>query len=390
MQFAFNLSIFLAGLTLSLAFFCFLFDRSLRQSENTSQFSQEIVELFYLGFIKVFTLSLFTTFMAMPIIACVVAYRSLENWLVAADELSIISFSISAWFAATGTYTVIMALRKKKNGQENYISIMPVDAPELFAQNDELARQFGCKPIKLVHLVPDSRVRIKHEINRLDDIYYGGKKYWEIGLAALQFLSVADLKVLMATEYARLSPNRPKSVLFVARLRIRFENISLNMEQAGFAAMLNPAGWFIALADYVIPQITAKAGELEEALAKDDVTRLYGESAYYQAIARNNIESTVYQDIIEVSKMRRGLGVPALSNIYQYIRTDRRYAALSRLAAENVVKSDNRKSGRQSLMLKRSPEIAYLEPMIETPASNILANRELTERRMMDLINHGQ
>jgi hypothetical protein len=55
-----------------------------------------------------------------------------------------------------------------------------------------------------------------------------------------------------------------------------------------------------------------------------------------------------------------------------------------------VVKSDNRKSGRQSLMLKRSPEIAYLEPMIETPASNILANRELTERRMMDLINHGQ
>jgi hypothetical protein len=169
------------------------------------------------------------------------------------------------------------------------------------------ARQFGSTPIKLVHLVPDSRVRIKHEINRLDDIYYGGKKYWEIGLAALQFLSVADLKVLMATEYARLSPNRPKSVLFVARLRIRFENISFNMEQAGFAAMLNPAGWFIALADYVIPQITAKAGELEEALAKDDVTRLYGESAYYQAIARNNIESTVYQIYIEVSKMRRGL-----------------------------------------------------------------------------------
>lgn len=390
MQYGVNLSLFLISLTTGLAIFCFLFDRSQKQSGNNDQFSQELTELFYLGFLKVFTLCLFSTIIALPITSGIIAYYALGNWLTSADDLAMIYFGVTAWFAATGIYTVIMALRKDKSGRESYISALPGDAPELFVQNDELARQFGSKPIKLIRLVPDSRVMIKQEIDRLDDIYYGGRKFWEIGLAALQFLSVVDLKVLMAAEYARLSPNRPRSILFAARLRGRFENIAVNLEQGGFLAMLNPTGWLIALANYVINYITAKANELEDTLAKDDVIRLYGESAYYQAIARSDIESTVYQDIIEASMMRRGFGTPALTNIYQHIRTDRRYAALSRLAAENVVKSDKKKGGRHSLIIKRSPEIAYLEPLIESPASNFLVNRELTERRMMDLINHGQ
>lgn len=390
MQLGANLSLFLISLTAGLALFCFLFDRSLKQSNDNDQFGQELAELFYLGFLKVFTLSLFSAIIAVPIASGIIAFYSLGNWLTTADDLSMLYFGVSAWFAATGIYTVIMALRKDNSGRESYINVLPGDAPELFGQNDELARQFDSKPIKLIRLVPDSRVEIKQEIARLDDIYYGGKKYWEIGLAALQFLSVVDLKVLMAAEYARLSPNRPKSVLFAARLRGRFKNIARNLEQAGFLAMLNPTGWLIALANYAIPQIMAKANELEESLAKDDVIRLYGETAYYQAFARNDIESTVYQDIIAASRMRRRFGTPELSNIYQHIRTDRRHAALSRLAAENMVKSEKKKDGRQSLVFKRSPEIAYLEPLIESPASNFLVNRETTERRMMDLINHGQ
>jgi len=389
MQFALKLSLFLTSLTGGLAAFCIVFDRSLKQTRSDDQFSQEITELFYLGFLKVFTLSLFAALIVLPISSGVIAIKSLRNWVELADDLSMIYFGISSWFALTGAYTIFAVLRNAKTGQENHIRILHADAPERFALNDELARQFGIKPIKLIHLVPDSRVRINQEINRLDDIYYGGKKYWEIGLAALQFLSVVDLKILMAAEYARLSSNRPKSVLFAVRLRGRFEKMTANLEQAGFFALLNPAGWLIALANYAIPNITANAIELEESQSREDVIRLYGESAFYQAIARNDIESTVYRDMIEASKVRRGFGTPALTNIYQYIRTDRRYAALSRLAAENVVKSGKHKSGRQSLMLTRSPEIADLDPMIESPASNFLVNREITERRMMDLINHG-
>jgi hypothetical protein len=390
MQFAFKLSLFLAGLTGGLAAFCIVFDRSLKQIRGEDQFSQELTELFYLGFLKIFTLSLFAALIVLPVATGFIAVQSLFNWLKLSDDLSMFYFGISAWFALAGAYTIFATFRNIKSEQDSYINAMPADAPDLFVLNDELARQFGSKPIKLIHLVPDSRVLINQEINRLDDIYYGGKKYWEIGLAALQFLSVVDLKILMAAEYARLSPNRPKSILFAARLRGRLEKMTANLEQAGFFALFNPVGWLIALANYMIPFITANANELEESLSRDDVIRLYGESAYYQAIARNDIESTVYRDMIEASKARRGFGTPALENIYQHIRTDRRYAALSRLAAENVVKSDKHKSGRRSLMIKRSPEISYLEPLLESPASNILTNRELTERRMMDLINHGQ
>lgn len=390
MQFAFKLSLFLISLTGGLAAFCIVFDRSLKQNNGTDQFSQELTELFYLGFLKVFTLSLFAALIILPISSGMIAVNSLLNWFEQADDLSMLYLGISAWFAITGVYTVFATFRNARSRQNNHISAMPGDAPELFALNDELARQFGVKPIKLIHLVPDSRVRINQEINRLDDIYYGGKKYWEIGLAALQFLSVVDLKILMAAEYARLSSNRPKSVLFAVRLGGRLKKIATNFEQAGFFAMFNPVGWLIALANYAVPNITANAIELEESLSREDVIRLYGESPYYQAIARNDIESTVYQDIIAASRMRRNIGTPELSNIYQHIRSDRRHAALSRLAAENVIKADQKKSGRQSLVFKRAPEIAYLEPLLESPASNILANSEMTERRMMDLINHGQ
>jgi hypothetical protein len=391
MQFALKLSLFLTSLAFVLGLICFLFDRAFSQIKGGSgQFADELTELFYLGFLKIFTLSFFSAIVVLPIGAGFVAIKSLGEWLTAADEITLFIFSAAAWFAVTGIYTVIATFRRTANGQANYIDIMPSDAPDLFAQNDELARQFGVPPIKIIRLVPDSRVEINEEIARLDDIYYGGKKRWEIGLAALQFLSVVDLKILMTAEYARYGSNQPKPVLFAVRLRKRLIGMSENLGKAGFFAAFNPVAWLIALANYSIPSIISGAIEKGENHAKDDVIRLYGENPYLQAIARNDIESTVYREIISVADARRRPGTPELTNIYQHIRSNRRFAALSRLAAENVIKSESKKSGRQSIMLKRLPEIAYLEPLIERPAFNYLADRDEAERRMMHLINYGQ
>jgi hypothetical protein len=391
MQFALKLSLFLTSLTFGLGIICYLFDRAFSQSAmQKDQISGELTELFYIGFLKTFTLSFFAAIVVMPISAAFVAYKSLADWLSAADEITLFAFGMAAWFTITGVYTVIATFRRKPSALSNFIHIVPGDAPDLFAQNEELARQFKVAPVKIIRLMPDSQVAMVEEINRLDDIYYGGKKHWEIGLAALQYLSVVDLKILMAAEYAYYVSNQPKPALFVRRLSQRLSGMSANLGQAGFFGVFNPVGWLIALANYSIGSIVSGALETGETRSKDEVARFYGEKPYFQALGRNNIESTVYREIISAAEGRRRLGTPELTNIYQHIRSDRRYAALSRLAAESLVKTENKRNNKQLIMLKRLPEIAYLEPLIEQPAFNYLANREDTERRMMNLINYGQ
>jgi hypothetical protein len=391
MQLALKMSLFLTSLTFGLGIICYLFDRAFSQSAlQKDQFVGELTELFYIGFLKTFALCFFTAVVAIPVSAAFVAYKSLGDWLSAADEITLFAFGLAAWFTITGVYTVIATFRRTTTSRLNYIHITPGDAPDLFAQNEELARQFKVAPVKIIRLTPDSQVAIIEEINRLDDIYYGGKKRWEIGLAALQYLSVVDLKILMAAEYARYTPNQPKPIMFANRLNQRLSDMSENLARAGFFGVFNPVGWLIALANYSIGSIVSGALETGEIRAKNEVARFYGEKPYFQAFTRNNIESTVYREIISAADGRRRPGTPELTNIYQHIRSDRRFAALSRLAAENLVKTENKRSGKQSIMLKRLPEIAYMEPLIEQPAFNYLANREDTERRMMNLINYGQ
>jgi hypothetical protein len=391
MQFTLKLSLFLTAMTFGLGIICYWCDRAYALSAaKKDQFSRELTELFYLGFLKTFTISFFAAIIMMPLGAAFVAYKSLGDWLAAADEITLFIFAITAWFAATGIYTTITAMFIPGKTYDHAFQLMPADAPELFVHNNELAGQFGIKPVKIIRLFPDSRIVLHEDIARMDDIYYGGKKRWEIGLAALQYLSVVDLKILMAAEYARYGSNQPKSTLFAGRLVKRLSKISDNLSRAGFFGVFNPVGWLIMLANYAIGSIVSGALETGETQGRDELARFYGEKAYLQALTRNDIESTVYREIIAVTEGSRRPGTPELTNIYQHIRSDRCHAALSRLAAENLVKAENQRSGKQSIMLKRLPEISYFEPLIEQPAFNYLANRENTERRMMDLINYGQ
>jgi predicted HAD superfamily hydrolase len=63
-------------------------------------------------------------------------FRSLENWLVAADELTKISFGISAWFAASRYLHGYHGLAKEKDVRI-IITVIAGLSSEIFAQNDE-------------------------------------------------------------------------------------------------------------------------------------------------------------------------------------------------------------------------------------------------------------
>jgi len=389
MDFIEKLCLFCLGFTSVLGLVCAWLDKSYYEANRQSnRFTQELYELGYLGLLKIFTLSLFATFLILPIAAFDIAVKAFQNMITMTNDLAFILFAIAAWVAITGLMALIVASRRYRQTENSGLPLSINEAPELHDLSHQLAVEFNCNKIKKIFLTADARIRIREDISRLDDIYYGHTPTWEIGLAALQYLSEQDLKILMALEYAHYANNRTTPGRLVKSLSARLAMMSGNLTRAGFIVTFNPVAWFVAYSGVIIPRFTAKGEEIAEIQARVLVANLFNENDIQRTLTRYDVETEVYREIIQAAGARRRPGTPELENIYQHIRFDRRFASLSRQAAENILTSGKR-AGRRSLMIKRLAETAYFEPALERPATDYLADKNAAEEKMMQLINNA-
>jgi hypothetical protein len=234
-----QLSMFGFGLSIALGLMCaWLGSYSLRMLNRGGSFTAELHELGYLGFLKIFALAIFATFGILPILGIYLTVLAFNQLIIMGDEAAFVVFGVACWLSLSGLVALIQALRRPSANNMMYLEISSEIEPELHKLSRDLARQFRTKHIPNIHLTPDLTIRIREDIRTLDNVYYGGTKTWEIGLAALQCISAPDLRILMAKEYAYLAYGRDRSGQFAARLNKRLDLMKNNIQNGGLLLML--------------------------------------------------------------------------------------------------------------------------------------------------------
>jgi hypothetical protein len=245
-----------------------------------------------------------------------------------------------------------------------------------------------------LRITPGSEINIKELAETFDDVFFSEGKVVEIGLSSMELLSAADLKLLLARQFAYYAENNNPPSAFIKRAKNRFESMGDNIHQGGFLLMLNPIAWLCFKANYIIDSITFYYQVMAEFRADQMIAHYSGPMRLSHALAQYGVKTEMYRELIDIVN-NRVPGKPAVleSNIYDSMRsaqfetTDELKTMIAHLFKDSDLARGDIGKKTLKLRLRRLPETPEMpNPEFRKPAVAYLKDWRVTENRMMKLL----
>ena len=160
------------------------------------------------------------------------------------------------------------------------------DEPRLFALLDEVAAVASSDPVREVVLEPEAVVGVLERGSTLIVLLGRGRRVLQLGYAALQQLTVGELRSVLAHEYGHFSHGETRLLPLIRRTEVVSVLMLRGTARGGWVAYLNPAFWFLRAYVNVFLRLTRAQGRRRELLADRVSALAYGGETFGRALSK--------------------------------------------------------------------------------------------------------
>src|SRR5262249_15354545 len=172
-----------------------------------------------------------------------------------------------------------------------------------------------------VWLAPGSDIGVHQEGRGPFGLFGSKRRVLTLGVATMHFLSIDELKAILAHEYAHFSHKDTFYNRFIAQVSLSIRKARLGMAQSGgLLTWVNPFYWFFFLYSAAFNLLSSGFSRSREFLADRMACSLYGADVFLSGLNKvvtqgSLFESTIYHNVVE--RLKRG---KAFVNMYEAFR----------------------------------------------------------------------
>ena len=194
------------------------------------------------------------------------------------------------------------------------------DCPRLYATLEEVARRVDTDPVDEVYLAPGSSVSV-HQEGRGPFGLLGAKRVLTLGVATMNFLTINELKSVLAHEYAHFSHRDTFYSRFIYQVHMSIESALHGMGQSGgYYNYINPFFWFLYLYYKAYSLLAAGYSRSREFLADRMACSLYGSDVFSDALTKVCTDGQLFESTMYLSTSKLLDAGRADANVYEEFR----------------------------------------------------------------------
>lgn len=191
------------------------------------------------------------------------------------------------------------------------------DCPRFHAAIREVADKVETQSVDDVYLAPGSEIGVRQEGRGPFGVFGVKRRVLTVGVANLRYLTVGELKAILAHEYAHFSHRDTFYSRFIHQVTLSLDQALSGMGAAGGKLnYINPFFWFFVLYYRAYSLLAAGFSRSQEYMADRLAAGLYGKDVFLSGltkVATNGalFETTAYQNVQQL--MAEG---KAFANVY--------------------------------------------------------------------------
>jgi Zn-dependent protease with chaperone function len=168
--------------------------------------------------------------------------------------------------------------------------------PRLYEALADVARRVDTDPVDAVYLAPGSSIGVHQEGRGPFGVFGVKRRVLTLGLSTLHFLTVGELKAILAHEYAHFSHRDTFYSRFIYQVTLTIREALQGMAQAGGSYnYVNPFYWFLVLYYKAYSLLAAGFSRSREFLADRMAASLYGSDVFTSALTRVSTDGALFE-----------------------------------------------------------------------------------------------
>jgi Zn-dependent protease with chaperone function len=196
-----------------------------------------------------------------------------------------------------GMWEVIKALFASFGKGSFGIPKTPDDCPRLYEVLREVARRVDTEPVDEVYLSPGAMLCVHQEGRGPFGIFGGRRRVLTLGVSVMHFLTVNQLKSILAHEYAHFSHKDTFYSRFIYQVSLSIKTAMRGMARAGgWLTYINPFYWFFYLYSKAYALMAAGYSRSREFLADRMAVSLYGSDVFALALETACIDGRMFEE----------------------------------------------------------------------------------------------
>jgi Zn-dependent protease with chaperone function len=265
--------------------------------------------------------------------------------------------------------------------------------PRIYEALGEVAERVDTEPVHEVYLAPGSSIGVHQEGRGPFGIFGVKSRVLTLGVSTLRFLTVGELKSILAHEYAHFSHQDTFYSRFIYQVTLSIQEALQGMARSGGKLnYVNPFLWFLILYHKAYSLLSAGYSRSREFLADRMAAGLYGSDVFTSALTKvctdgSLFEMTMYDNITNLLKEGK-----AFVNMYESF-SNFRNEQLDAQAREELYQKllDEKESmfashptfGERIAAIKTLPRAHQTD---NTPALSLCENAEEIEKELTDFL----
>jgi Zn-dependent protease with chaperone function len=267
------------------------------------------------------------------------------------------------------------------------------DCPRLYQVLEEVAHRVDTDPVDEVYLAPGSSIGVHQEGRGPFGLFGVKRRVLTLGLSTLHFLTIDELRAILAHEYAHFSHKDT----FYSRLLYQVD-LSIGQALGGMAGTggafnyVNPFYWFLVLYYKSYSLLSAGFSRSREFLADRMASTLYGSDVFASALAKVATDGALFEMTVYGNIQQLLAEGKAFVNMYAAFRSfrDEQLAREEREETYKKLLEDNASLFASHPTFRERIEAVEALPKSDhpdtTPALQLFDNVEDVEKELTDFL----
>jgi Zn-dependent protease with chaperone function len=270
------------------------------------------------------------------------------------------------------------------------------DCPRLWQAIEEVARRVDTEPPDEVYISPGADFFVYQEGRGPFGVFGSRKRVLSLGMCVLNFLTISELKGILAHEFAHFSHADTKWSRFLYQVTLSLRTAMNEMTRTGgWVTWVNPFYWFFWCYSKSYSILSAGFSRSREFLADRMACTLYGSDVFMSGLRKvitdgSHFEMTIYHNIVHLLKKKK-----AFVNMYVAFRKHRDEGMTEderRKLHKKLLKDDPSMFASHPTFQERMDAAKPLPPARQTeaaPSLQLFEKPEKMEQEMTDFLTNA-
>jgi Zn-dependent protease with chaperone function len=269
------------------------------------------------------------------------------------------------------------------------------DCPKLWKAIDEVAQRVDTEAPDELYISPGADFCVYQHGRGPFGVFGSRKRVLTLGLCVMNFLTVSELKAILAHEFAHFSHADTYWNRFLFQVTLSLRTVMREMARTGGTlTWVNPFYWFFWLYSKTYSMLSAGFSRSREFLADRMACSLYGSDVFARGLRKvitdgSHFEGTVYSNIVRLLRQKKA-----------YVNM---YLAFRKFRDEGMTEDERRKLHKK--LLKDNPSMFASHPTFQermeaakplpratktedTPSLQLFEKPEKTEQELTDFLTN--